>query len=120
MSLFVKIATDIETYSSTITTLKKIETSANDTTISKSEDVSTSFASIISSFNLVISTENWQKIKPVKKTYKNRIYWVLQTGWTDIAEKLWQKLDCTFVFKKHKVHLSAKARYYVVLQGAST
>lgn len=91
--------------------------SENNTTITN-----TSISSVIldKNFNLVISAEKWQKIKPVRKIYNNRVYWVLQPGWTDIiAEILWQqqKLDCVIKFKKHNVHLSNEARYYLSFRG---
>ncbi|KAL0098877.1 hypothetical protein PUN28_020864 [Cardiocondyla obscurior] len=55
-------------------------------------------------------------MKKIKKLYNNRVYSVLQSGWTDIvAEKLWQeeKLDCVISFKTHKVYISNEARCYV-------
>lgn len=57
-------------------------------------------------------------MKPVKKVYNNRVYWVLQSGWTNvIADKLWQqqKLNCVFRFKKHNVHPSNESRSQVDL-----
>lgn len=95
--------------------------STDDSTFSENPDVSTSSVSMQSKmFNLVISAENWRDIKPEKKVYGNRIYWVLKSGWTDIvAEKLWQqqKLYCTFRFKKHNVSLKSEARCYVCFRG---
>lgn len=72
-------------------------------------------------FNIVISAEKWQMMKPRKKIYNNRVYWAMQPGWTDIvAERLWQqqKLDCVFKFKKHNVHLSKEARCYIFFRGS--
>lgn len=37
-------------------------------------------------FNIVAA--KWQMIKPIKKSYNNRIYWVLQPGWTDIVAEI--------------------------------
>lgn len=71
-------------------------------------------------FDIVISAEKWQTIKPIKKIYNNRAYWVLQSGWTDvIAERLWQqqKIECVFKFKKHNVHPNNESRYYVFFCG---
>lgn len=88
-----------------------------DTSINSSPN---SLALCSKEFNIVISAEKWQSMKPVKKIYNNRVYWVLQSGWTDVvAEKLWQqqKLDCIFSFKKHNVHVSNEARCYVYFRG---
>lgn len=44
----------------------------------------------------------------------------MQRGWTDIiAKKVWQqqKFSCTISFKKHDVHLSSSARYYVSIHA---
>lgn len=97
-----------------------------DTSISR-DNIDTSTSSNISTyskkFNLVISADKWQIMRPIKKIYNNRVYWVLKSGWTDIiAEKLWQqqKLACVFKFKKHNVHISAEARGYVSFQGSCT
>jgi len=58
--------------------------------------------------------------KTRKKLYNKRVYWIMQSGWTDVvAEKLWQqhKLDCVFKFKKHNVHLNNEARCYIFFRG---
>lgn len=62
-------------------------------------------------------------MKPIKKIYNNRVYWVLQSGWTNVAaEILWQqqKLDCVIKFKKHNIYLSNEARCYISFRGSCT
>jgi hypothetical protein len=93
-------------------------------TINSEGSVINTFASSIilqrKEVNIVVSAEKWQTIKPIKKVYNKRVYWVMQPGWTDvIAEKLWQqhKLDCAFKIKKQNVHLKNEARYYIFFQG---
>lgn len=104
------------------------EKNIDDTFISENSinSINTSTSSIATyskEFNLVISADKWQMIKPIKKMYNQRVYWVLKSGWTDIiAEKLWQqqKLPCVFKFKKHNVCVSAQARCYISFQGSCT
>lgn len=56
---------------------------------------------------------------PIRKLYGRRYKYVLQTSWTDlIVEKMWQqKLRCTVAFKKHDVHKSSSAKYYIGIHG---
>lgn len=100
----------------------QLKEDVDNTSISENVNISTSSISMYSTeFNLIVSSENWQKMKPGKKIYGNRVYWVLKSGWCDIiAERLWQqqKLYCTFKFKKHNVHLNARARCYVFFRGS--
>jgi len=54
-----------------------------------------------------LSSETWSKIEPINTLYKNRLYRVLNKGWTDvIAEELWKtlKLPCCFAFKDAKIN----------------
>jgi len=99
---------------------EKLDSTCN----SEGTNINTSNASSIAlhskTFNLIVSADKWLIMKPIKKIYINRVYWVLQPGWTDIiAEKIWQqqKLDCVFKFKKHRVHLRSEARCYVFFRG---
>lgn len=94
----------------------------SDTRDSTNDSINTSGSQTLHSkeFNIVISAEKWQLMKPIKKIYNNHAYSVLQSGRTDIiAEKLWQqqKLDCIISFKKHKVYISNEARCYVYCRG---
>lgn len=71
-------------------------------------------------FDLIISAEQWKIIMPVQKLYGRRYKYVLQNGWTDvIAERMWQqqKFQCTIAFKKHDVHQSSSAKYYIGIHG---
>lgn len=71
-------------------------------------------------FDLIISTEQWKTIMPLWKLYGKRYKCVLQGGWTDvIADKAWQqqKFRCTIAFKKHDVHQSSSAKYYIGIHG---
>lgn len=82
-----------------------IETRKNDSIISVSKE-----------FDIILSSEQWKGIIPIRKLYGRRFKYVLQSGWTDvIAEKLWQqqKFSCTISFKKHEVSLSSSAKYYI-------
>lgn len=74
----------------------------------------------VKEFDLIISTEQWKTIMPVRKLYERRYKYVLQSSWTDvITEKMWQqqKLHCTLTFKKHDVHQSSSAKYYIGIHG---
>lgn len=74
----------------------------------------------VKEFDLIISTEQWKTIMPVRKLYGRRYKYVLQSSWTDvIAEKMWQqqKLHCTLTFKNHNVHQSSSAKYYIGIHG---
>lgn len=71
-------------------------------------------------FDLIISSEQWKTIIPIRKLYGRRYRYVLQKGWTDIiAEKAWQqqKFNCTITFKKHDILLSNSAKYYILIHG---
>lgn len=85
------------------------------------ETATNSMSTVLKEFCIIISSEQWKAIMPVRKLYgRNNYRYVLQSGWTDIiAEKVWQqqKLTCTLVFKKHDVHLSNLAKYYVVVRA---
>jgi len=77
--------------------------------------------SVSKEFDIIISSEQWKNIMPVRRLYGRRFKYVLQSGWTDIiAEKVWQqqKFSCTISFKKHDVHLSCSARYYISIHGS--
>lgn len=75
-----------------------------------------------SDFNLVLSDENWQLIKPKRKIYNDRAYMVLQSGWTDLVAKRLvhqgKNGPCTFAFKKHNISESLSAKYYACLHGS--
>lgn len=71
-------------------------------------------------FDLIVSSEQWKTIMPIRKLYGRRYKYVLQSGWTDIiSEKAWQqqKFSCTISFKKHDVHVSSSAKYYIGIHG---
>jgi len=77
--------------------------------------------SVSKEFDIIISSEQWKNIMPVRRLYGRRFKYVLQSGWSDIiANEAWQqqKFNCTISFKKHDVYLSCSARYYVSIRGS--
>jgi len=100
--------------------IKVAEVSYNASSCSVETIKNDSINSVSKKFDIIISSEQWKSIMPVRKLYGRRFKYVLQSGWTDIvAEKAWQqqKFTCTISFKKHDVHLSCSARYYVSVHG---
>lgn len=62
-----------------------------------------SFQTVSNEFDIILSSEQWKNIMPIRKLYGRRWKNVLQSGWTDvIAERIWQqqKFSCTISFKK--------------------
>lgn len=88
---------------------------------SSTDTVENNFINTLSKeFDIIISAEQWKTIMPVRKLYGRRYKHVLQSGWTDlIAERTWQqqKFSCTIAFKKHDVHESSSAKYYIEMHG---
>ena len=70
-------------------------------------------------FSLVISNDVWKDIKPIRKTYCNRKYVLLQSGkWTHVfAVKIWdqKKIPYAFIFKYAEIFKSSDAKYYARL-----
>jgi len=96
------------------------EVSNNISSCSVETDKSNSNNSVSKKFDIIISSEQWKNIMPVRRLYGRRFKYVLQSDWTNIiAEKVWQqqKFNCTISFKKH-VHLSCSAKYYMSIHGS--
>lgn len=76
-------------------------------------------------FNLEIPEEEWIKIHPVSKFYKEKgnnekRYRILQNGWTDIIAKLcFQKckVPCAYSFSSAKVFESPESKVYLEISG---
>lgn len=100
---------------------EKIETSYNDSSSNDScIEANNSIDVFSKKFDLIISSEQWKTIMPIRKIYGRRCRYVLQSGWTDvIVEKAWQqqKINCTIIFKKHDIHESSSAKHYISIHG---
>lgn len=72
-------------------------------------------------FQIIVSHQSWDEIKPVNKKYGNRRYVKMKPGkWTHvIAEKIWDqaRLPCSFSFKTGKVSLSLNAGRFAYFQA---
>lgn len=100
--------------------VENIETSYSVLSSSIETITNNSINTVSKEFDLIISSEQWRTIVPIKRLYGRRYKYVLQSGWTDIiAEKAWQqqKLNCTIAFKKHDVHQSSSTKYYIGIHG---
>lgn len=86
-----------------------------------SNDASATSSSIV--FQIVISAEKWQSIRPMEKIYGNRVYHKLRPGWSDVfAEAIWiqHHIDCVFSFKSNIVNLRAIAKQFLKFTGHCT
>jgi len=68
--------------------IKVAEVSYNASSCSVETIKNDSINSVSKKFDIIISSEQWKSIMPVRKLYGRRFKFVLQSGWTDIvAEK---------------------------------
>lgn len=75
-----------------------VEVSPNVSYCSVETPKNDSINSISKEFDIIISSDQWKSIMPVRRLYGRRFKHVLQSGWTDVmAEKAWQqqKFNCT-------------------------